>query len=217
MPVARGSPSQGGQGIFHSFNAGYLHVILVSSEVFFTFQPHSAGLLLEQSQWLERDLEGVNRSVTPFVALGLHQPFYCSANDDQDDCHHVASLVRLGLEKIIYKGGVDIVFQAHEHAYERNYPVYDYNWNSSRTGAGAYVDYKSPIHILTGAAGCPENQDGWQKTANPFSAFRVNDYGYSRLHVLNQTTMVLEYVDNVAGKVLDSVVIVKSNTAAAFP
>lgn len=95
--------------------------------------------------------------------------------------------------------------------------MYDWAWNSSRTGPEAYVDYKAPIHILTGAAGCPENQDAWQKTANPFSALRVNDYGYSRLHVTNQTHMTLEYVDNVAGKVLDTVNIVKSSTKAAFP
>ena len=46
---------------------------------------------------------------------------------------------------------------------------------------------------------------------------RVNDYGYSRLHVKNQTHMTLEYVDNVAGKVLDTLYIVKSSTKAAFP
>ena len=70
-----------------------------------------------------------------------------------------------------------MVFGAHEHAYERNYPVYNSQWNSSRTGPGAYIDYDRPIHILTGAAGCPENQDGWQPVGNPFSVVRINDYG----------------------------------------
>jgi hypothetical protein len=37
----------------------------------------------------------------------------CSANDDSDDCHKVASLVRAGLESTIINGGVDIVFGAH--------------------------------------------------------------------------------------------------------
>jgi hypothetical protein len=111
MPLAAGVPSAGGNGTFHSFNVGQLHVALVSSEVFFSAQPHSLGLIVQQSEWLEADLKAVDRSVTPFVMLGLHQPFYCSPNDDQDDCHKIASLVRLGLEKIIYEGGVDIVFQ----------------------------------------------------------------------------------------------------------
>jgi len=217
MPPAVGAPSGGGNGTFHSFDVGLMHVAMVSSEVYFSVQPHSAGLAIEQAMWLESDLKAVDRAVTPFVVLGLHQPFYCSPNDDKDDCHQVASLVRIGLEKIIYEGGVDVVFQAHEHAYERNYPVYQFSWNSTRTGAAAYVNYDRPIHILTGAAGCPENQDGWQKAANPFSALRINDYGYSRLQAVNATTLRLQYVDNVHGKVLDDVYIVKDAPGAAFP
>ena len=85
--------------------------------------------------------------------------------------------MRGGLEKIIYDAGVDVVFGAHEHSYERNYPVYNSTWNASRTGPAAYVDYDRPIHILTGAAGCPEDEDGWQAEGNAFSALRINDYG----------------------------------------
>ena len=48
---------------------------LVSSEVYFSAQPHSAGLMVEQKAWLKQDLAAVNRSETPFVVLGLHQPF----------------------------------------------------------------------------------------------------------------------------------------------
>jgi len=113
-------------------------------------------------------------------------------------------------------GGVDVVFGAHEHAYERNYPVYDMQW-SGATGAGAYVDPAAPVHILTGAAGCPEDQDAWQRAGNPWTAVRINDYGYGRLSAPNRTHLYWEYVDNVAGKVLDSVTIVKSHDGPGFP
>ena len=215
MPAVA-SPSGGGNGTFSSFNLGLIHFILVSSEVYMSVQPHSAGLALEQGEWLQRDLAAVNRSVTPFVALGLHQPFYCSANDDGDDCHHLVSVVRIGLEKLIYEGGVDVVFGAHEHAYERNYPVYNSQWNGA-TGAAAYVDPAATVHILTGAAGCPEDQDGWQKAGNPWSAVRINDYGYSRVHALNRTHLLLQYVDNIKGAVLDEVIIVKNQDGPGFP
>lgn len=56
-------------------------------------------------------------------------------------------------------------------------------WNPNITGAAAYVNYDRPIHILSGAAGCPENQDPWQPSGNPFSALRLNVYGYGRLQV----------------------------------
>jgi hypothetical protein len=85
----------------------------------------------------------------------------------------------------------------------------EYQWDSTRTGDAAYVNPTRPIHILTGAAGCPENQDGWQKTAAAYSAKRINDYGYSRLKALNATALRLEYVDNVKGAILDSIVIIK--------
>ena len=48
--------------------------------------------------------------------------------------------------------------RAPEHAYERFYPAYQSAWDESRVGPGAYVDYTAPVNVLTGAAGCPENQ-----------------------------------------------------------
>jgi hypothetical protein len=101
MPAAK-SPSAGGNGTFSSFvsrgarmlrlcptashnvpplaaaasqDVGLVHIVLVSSEVYFSVQKHSAGLMEEQKAWLEADLKAVDRSVTPFVVLGLHQPF----------------------------------------------------------------------------------------------------------------------------------------------
>jgi hypothetical protein len=95
MPAAA-SPSAGGNGTFSSFvrrlsmtrmalilhtahfhlqNVGRVHVTMVSSEVYFSVQPHSSGLAVEQKAWLAKDLAAVNRSSTPFVVLGLHQPF----------------------------------------------------------------------------------------------------------------------------------------------
>ena len=53
-------------------------------------------------------------------------------------------------------------FGAHEHSYERNVPVYQYEFDASKMGPEAYVDFNRTVHILSGAAGCPENQDGWQ-------------------------------------------------------
>ena len=100
--------------------------------------------------------------------------------------------------------------------YERNYPVYALQWNASRTGPEAYINPAAPVHILTGAAGCPENQDGWQAKGNPWSALRINDYGYGRLRALNSTALQWEYVDNKAGKVLDTMVLVKTHSGG-FP
>ena len=140
---------------------------------------------------------------------------YCSPNDDDDDCHSLLSLMRdgilgeFGFEKLINTYGVEMHFGAHEHSYERNVPVYQYDFDASKMGPEAYVDFNRTVHILSGAAGCPENQDGWQAKGNPFSVVRYNDYGYGRLSPVNFTHMYWEYVDDTNATVLDSVWLVK--------
>ena len=211
------------QSVFHSFNVGLLHIILFSSEAFFTVGEYSLLLLPDMFAFVEADLAAVDRTVTPWIITLAHQPMYCSPNDDNDDCHSLVSLMRdgvlgqFGFEELINRYGVEMHFGAHEHAYERNYPVYQYEWSSNVTGAAAYVDFKRTVQMISGAAGCPENTDPWQanSTANAFSAFRVADYGYGRLHVLNKTHLYWEYQDDGEGAILDSVMLVK-NTHGPF-
>ncbi|RYG48747.1 hypothetical protein EON67_07305 [archaeon] len=59
------------------------------------------------------------------------------------------------------------------------------------------------------AAGCPENQDPWQTDGNPFSALRLNIYGYGRLTVKNSTHLYWEVVNDADGSIADSLYIVK--------
>ncbi len=63
---------------------------------------------------------------------------YCSNSDDPEHCTNPDNWIReglpiidgkfkyfiLGLEDLFYQGGVDIIFGAHEHSYERMLPVY---------------------------------------------------------------------------------------------
>ena len=153
---------------FHSFDVGLVHVIMFSSEAFFNVGEHSLLMLPDQFAFVEADLKAVDRSVTPWVISMAHQPLYCSPNDDDDDCHSLLSLMRdgilgeFGFEKLINTYGVEMHFGAHEHSYERNVPVYQYEFDASKMGPEAYVDFNRTVHILSGAAGCPENQDGWQ-------------------------------------------------------
>ena len=140
---------------------------------------------------------------------------YCSPNDDDDDCHSLLSLMRdgvlgeFGFEKLINSYGVEVHFGAHEHSYERNVPVYQYQYDASKMGPEAYIDFNRTVHILSGAAGCPENQDGWQAKGNPFSLVRINDYGYGRFSPVNATHAHWQYVDDVNATVLDEVWLVK--------
>lgn len=63
----------------------------------------------------------------------------------------VILLFRFALEDLFYKYGVDLEFWAHEHSYERMWPLYDYKvYNGSREEP--YTNPKAPVHIVVGSA-----------------------------------------------------------------
>jgi hypothetical protein len=201
--------------MFHSVNVGQVHLIFLSSETYFYLTAHGVFMVKQQYDWLKQDLDAVNRLETPWIVLMAHRPLYCSPNDDGDDCHNLYSIMRdgylgaLAVEPLLIEYGVDIFIGAHEHSYERNYPVYSCSWDATRTGPDAFVDFELPIHILSGAAGNRENQDPWQPVGNGFSAARVNAYGYGKMTVYNATHIFWQFIDDSTGEAVDSVWIIQ--------
>ncbi len=57
----------------------------------------------------------------------------------------------LGLEDLFYENGVDLELWAHEHVYERMWPLYDRKvFNGSIDQP--YNNPLAPVHIITGSA-----------------------------------------------------------------
>ncbi|XP_042243976.1 acid phosphatase type 7 [Thunnus maccoyii] len=209
------------ESLWYSWNLGSAHIISLSTEVYFYLE-FGKDLLFKQYEWLKKDLEEANkaenRAVRPWIITMGHRPMYCS-DDDQDDCTNFDSYVRLGrkdikppapgLEDLFYRYGVDLELWAHEHTYERLWPVYgDKVYNGSKEQP--YVNPKAPVHIITGSAGCREKTDRFNPNPKDWSAFRSTDYGYTRMQVVNATHLYLEQVsDDQYGKVIDSIWVVK--------
>jgi len=205
---------------FYSFNVGPVHFISFSTEYYF-FVNYGWTQIANQFRWLEEDLAEANkpenRAVRPWIITMGHRPMYCST-DDQDDCRNKESIVRrglpilhaYGLEDLFYKHGVDIEIYGHEHTYERMFPVYNQTvYNGSL--AEPYTNPKAPIHIITGSAGCQERIDQFIKNPPAWSAVRISDYGYTRLHVENGTHLHLEQVsDDKNGMIADRITVVKT-------
>lgn len=129
---------------------------------------------------------------------------YCS-NTDFDDCTKNNSVVREHLESIFYIGGVDIIFEAHEHSYERLYPVYD-----NKVMSYNYTNPLAPIHIITGAAGNKYNSDPMNGPKAKWTAFRQSEgslNSYGKFTVYNESHLFWEQIQN--GDILDSIWVVK--------
>ncbi|KAL8559759.1 hypothetical protein ACOMHN_002292 [Nucella lapillus] len=192
--------------LWYSFNVGPAHFISYSSEVFFT---NGGAYVQKQFDWLVADLRQATkeRTVRPWIIAFGHRPMYCSANDG-DDCTKNISLVRSGLEELFYGFGVDLILQAHEHNYERLYPMY-----REVVMATSYLDPPAPVQIISGAAGSKHGLDSFQKPPKPhWSAVRVEETAlnsYGRLHVVNGSHVYWEQRSIHNDSVLDSLWIVQ--------
>lgn len=209
----------GTESLMYSFNMGPAHFIGFSTEVYY-FLGYGIKSLVLQYEWLENDLKEANkpenRAKRPWIITFGHRPMYCS-NADKDDCTYHSTLVRVGLpilkwfglEKLFYEYGVDLEIWAHEHSYERLWPVYDtavYNGTYDEP----YTNPKAPVHIITGSAGCRENTDEFIPNPQRWSAFRSSDYGYTRLKISNSSHIYMEQVsDDKGGQIIDSFWIIK--------
>ncbi|PIO68899.1 hypothetical protein TELCIR_09296, partial [Teladorsagia circumcincta] len=220
------------------FDLGPVHWVALSTEYYGFYDTVGKGSLLNQLNWLQKDLElaNLNRGRIPWIVTYLHRPFYCSAAHS-DDCTGFDNVMirngyddMPGLEKPFLHYAVDLGFWGHVHYYERFYPVADMMyWDS----ADCYHNAVAPTYVITGAAetdiemgtlytekgigdarvykrvradvandvnsstrprGCHSTGTKIDKTPEPFSAKRLNEYGYTILTVANATHMHIEQI-----------------------
>lgn len=112
------------------------------------------------------------------------------------------------------KYGVDLEIWAHEHSYERLWPIYDYKvFNGSYEAP--YTNPGAPVQIVTGSAGCKEGRENFNATVPYWSALQSRDYGYTRLKAYNKTHLHLEQVsDDKNGAIIDQFWIIKDKHEA---
>ncbi|KAJ2937494.1 hypothetical protein O0L34_g17538 [Tuta absoluta] len=205
------------ESMFYSWDIGPVHFVGVNTEAYY-FLNYGLKPLFDQYEWLKEDLQRANRpdnrNVRPWIVVYGHRPMYCSNNYDHCYDGFLPNRVGLpffgqGLEPLLKDYGVDIVIWAHEHSYERTWPMYDrkvYNGSYDQP----YVNPGAPIHVVTGSAGCRERTDPFKNPAEQWSAFRSSDYGYTRFCAHNHTHVHFEQVSvDLNGAVIDSFWVVK--------
>merc|ERR1712228_295672 len=116
-------------------------------------------------------------------------------------------------EKLFHEHKVDLSLWAHEHSYERSWPVFDYQ---VANGSRAYVNADYTVHIISGAAGCRESHDSFSGTPPSWSAFRWGSYGYGKLQVASAARLHWQFMDT-HGAVVDDLVLVKTSRPVSSP
>jgi predicted phosphodiesterase len=107
---------------FYSFNNGNIHFLIMSTEI-----PYELGS--EQYEFVKSDLENASTNSTiDWIITAYHQPAYISQNDCKG-CSPRVTLREL-YHPLFDKYNVDLVLQAHNHNYERSYPIL---YNSKET------------------------------------------------------------------------------------
>ena len=58
------------------------------------------------------------------------------------------------LENLFHSQGVDLIIEAHEHSYERLWPVFNHDVIQTN-----YINPRGSVHVISGAAGNQEGKD----------------------------------------------------------
>lgn len=186
-------PENGNDAFWYSSDMGLVHHTVMTAELDF-----SVGST--QYQWLQQDLAQVDRIKTPWLVLHVHRPMYSSEDYDQDQ--RVSFIMREQIEPLAIKYGVNIVFAAHFHAYERTCAVSDgVCVDTEKDGS---LSAHAPVHIMVGSAGALRDTADYLPDT-PWSVARTQQYGYGRMHIYNASHALFEFVTNEDGRVWDSV------------
>lgn len=173
MPRDRAS----GNDYAYSFRFGPVHFTVFSSEHDYT--PGSP-----QHDWIQAELQRVDRSVTPWLIVASHRPAYTASENVSVQEGPAFKMIRRSIEPLLLQYKVDIYVGAHIHFYERTCPM------ASTYECGA----DGPIYSVVGQAGC----DITPVPPPPRPAWSVANFAIPGFVVLqaNATTLMWNFLSS---------------------
>ncbi|KAI6224061.1 Purple acid phosphatase [Aphelenchoides besseyi] len=204
--------------LFYSFDLGAAHFVTINSEAYY-FLNYGKAPVKTQWNWLINDLKKAtrNRKNVPWIIMYVHRRMYCT-DISVHKCSTARDVMRDGfapkstyaLEKLIHDYGVDLYIGAHEHSYERFWPIYKFKvHNGTANPKNPYEDAPAPIHLIVGSAGCREKTNAFPEKSAAYSAFRSSNYGFARMQVFNSTHIHIQQIMAAKNVVEDDFWIVK--------
>lgn len=196
-----------------SFEYGMAHIIMINTETDFPEAPDgpdgSAGLNggpfggpEQQLQFLEADLASVDRTVTPWVIVAGHRPWYTTGSSSTpcQPCQEA-------FEPLFYKYGVDLGVFGHVHNSQRFFPVV----NGTADPAGLN-NPKAPMYIISGGTG---NIEGLSAVGDKpsYTAFAyADDFAYATIRFLDTQHLKVDFYRSSTGELLDTSTLFKAHS-----
>ncbi|KAJ5885437.1 hypothetical protein N7495_009947 [Penicillium taxi] len=203
---------------WYSFEYGMAHVVMIDTETDFPNAPDGVGgsqslnsgpfgVTNQQIEFLKADLASVDRSVTPWLIVTGHRPFYSVPSSSGSS--NVCTSCQEAFEDLYYQYGVDLGVFGHVHNSQRFAPIY--NGTADPNGL---KDPKAPMYIVAGGAGNIEgiSSIGTKQSYNEFAY--ADDFSYATLAFESENELRVEFIRSNTGEVLDTSVLYKSHTEA---
>lgn len=119
----------------------------------------------EQYLWLESDLQNINENIKFVITIFHHPPFSTGPHDEDEKG------LRQSIIPLFEQYGVDIVFNGHDHDYERSL-------------------YNNIYYIVNGGGGAPLYD---QARTSPYSQIFRKVYHFCKLFVINEQLIIEVY------------------------
>jgi hypothetical protein len=186
---------------YYSFNYQNVHFVAMSTEL-----PYESGS--EQHSFVNDDLSlaAANPDIE-WIIVFYHKPAYTSPSD-----HPESTTLQEVYHPLFGRYGVDIVLQAHNHNYQRSYPISYNSDNPSEpiitdSETNNYNDPRGQIFTIVGTGGVNHHSLLGQA---PYIFYQQSSfYGFLNVEISEEGTRLnAQFYDNI-GKVMDEFSIVK--------
>ena len=173
-----------GKGLTYSFNYGNAHFVMLDN-----LEQRDSAALQEQKHWLANDLKNTSK---PWKLVFFHKPLYVCKTGRNNE------YLKLVYLEILEKYHTDIVFNGHDHAVARTYPILEDKAVDPPQGV---------IHYITGRSGSKFYTDSWPKSQDVYFYNPVDQPTYTDVNVAGQTMSIKTL--KLDGTVLDTLKIEK--------
>ncbi|KAL5206615.1 hypothetical protein ABZP36_034824 [Zizania latifolia] len=172
--------------LWYSVRMASAHVIVLASYA-------SYGKYTPQWTWLQEELKRVDRTVTPWLIVCVHSPWYNS-----NDYHYMeGETMRVQFERWVVDAKADVVLAGHVHSYERTHRVSNVNYDISNGMATPVFNRSAPVYVNIGDGGNIEGlADKFRWPQPDYSAFREASFGHATLDIKNRTHAYYEWHRN---------------------